>query len=275
MKIKPILVLAGVVVLQMLVSAEIITIFDSNAVIADSNTYDTVVVKGNGTVVNMTGGTINKLITMDASIFNMTNGSIATIQVHGLSTLNVSGNSTLTSGSSYCAGKGHINFFGNALCTAQLKGFHSAAISISEDANLQYLYCYDNCKAIITGGTLSSVIFGKGNSQVDISGGTVGSIGCISGLSNDRMRVNIIGYNLTANPYSESGSGIISGNWNSGLPFSISFYETYLFDIITLYDGSIPADCINQPESDLNGDCKVDFKDFSKMAAEWLKDGTQ
>jgi hypothetical protein len=41
-----------------IVQAEVITIFDSNAIIADGNTYDTVVVKGDGTVVNMTNGGI-------------------------------------------------------------------------------------------------------------------------------------------------------------------------------------------------------------------------
>ncbi len=33
------------------------------------------------------------------------------------------------------------------------------------------------------------------------------------------------------------------------------------------------ADCVNQPRSDLNGDCKVDFKDVAAMASEWMTCG--
>ena len=276
MKKQSIFMLAVVVVLQTLVSAETITIFDSNAVVANGHTYDTVVVKGNGTVVTMTGGIVNKLITMDASTFNMTSGSVSsTVETHGLSTLNISGNSTVRLG--YFAGKSHINFFGNAICTGQARGVHSATISVSGNASLESLYLDDNCKVIITGGVLSSLILYDGTSQVDISGGTINSLGHMAQATVDQMRVNIIGYNLMTNPYSDSSSngGVVSGNWNNGSHFSISFYSAYIFDIITLYDGSIPVDCATQMESDLNGDCKVDFKDFSKMSAEWLKDGTQ
>jgi len=35
----------------------------------------------------------------------------------------------------------------------------------------------------------------------------------------------------------------------------------------------LSADCINQPRSDLTGDCKVDFRDFAVMASEWLNCG--
>jgi len=33
------------------------------------------------------------------------------------------------------------------------------------------------------------------------------------------------------------------------------------------------ADCVNQPRGDLNGDCKVDFKDVAAMASEWMTCG--
>lgn len=35
----------------------------------------------------------------------------------------------------------------------------------------------------------------------------------------------------------------------------------------------LSADCINQPRSDLTGDCKTDLKDFSIMLSEWLDCG--
>jgi hypothetical protein len=33
------------------------------------------------------------------------------------------------------------------------------------------------------------------------------------------------------------------------------------------------TDCTSRPQSDLNGDCKVDFLDYSVMASEWLACG--
>ena len=40
-----------------------------------------------------------------------------------------------------------------------------------------------------------------------------------------------------------------------------------------LYLVKVAADCINQPQSDLTGDCKTDFRDFAIMASEWLNCG--
>lgn len=39
--------------------------------------------------------------------------------------------------------------------------------------------------------------------------------------------------------------------------------------------GGGSSTCINPPESDINGDCKVDLVDFAIMCDEWLADGTQ
>jgi hypothetical protein len=45
---------------------------------------------------------------------------------------------------------------------------------------------------------------------------------------------------------------------------------TVYFDDIELY----PSRCLAPPETDLNGDCVVDFKDFVIMATNWLKQST-
>jgi hypothetical protein len=42
-------------------------------------------------------------------------------------------------------------------------------------------------------------------------------------------------------------------------------YDVYLI--------KVSADCLNQPRSDLTGDCKTDFRDFAVMASEWLDCG--
>ncbi|MBN2588705.1 MAG: LamG domain-containing protein [Sedimentisphaerales bacterium] len=48
-------------------------------------------------------------------------------------------------------------------------------------------------------------------------------------------------------------------------------YGTIFFDDITLY----PSRCLpgNKQEADFNGDCIVDFKDFSELAYNWLESG--
>jgi len=71
--------ISGVVCLLITVStvqAET-TIFDANAVISDGDVYDNIVINGNNTVVDMTGGEITgSLFTYDNSTFNMTGGFI-------------------------------------------------------------------------------------------------------------------------------------------------------------------------------------------------------
>lgn len=70
-----VLVLGLTLIFTASVRAEVITIFDSNATISGGETYDTVVIKGDGTVVDMTGGDVNNVITMNASTFNVSGGS--------------------------------------------------------------------------------------------------------------------------------------------------------------------------------------------------------
>ena len=60
----------------------------------------------------------------------------------------------------------------------------------------------------------------------------------------------------------------IEKNMNSTGTFG---HGTIFFDDITLY----PSRCLpgNEQEADLNGDCIVDFKDFSELAYNWLDSG--
>ena len=271
---KAVLVMALILGFTATVKSEVITIFDSDTTISAGDTYDTVVVRGDGTVVDMNGGSITKLFVMNNCTINMSGGNTSQISSHDSSTVNIFGDAYI--GNSSISGKSKANFYGNSEAVS-VSCYSYAEITIAEDANIPgSLYVYDNCKVFISGGSVKYIIFRNGNTEVFISGGNFTSIANFSGASNRQDKVHIIGYGLEAKPYGGPyGDGVVSGYWNDDSPFTLSFFEPHLYDIITLYDGIIPLNCINPPESDLSGDCVVNFIDLTKMSSEWLEDGTQ
>ncbi len=109
---------------------------------------------------------------------------------------------------------------------------------------------------------------------INLSGGTVSGI--IGAAGSYESKINIIGYGLAAVPYGgSSGVGVATGYWNDDTSFSIDLTGSATYGHIVLYDGVIPANCVNPPEGDISGDCVVNLLDLTKMASEWLLDGTQ
>jgi hypothetical protein len=300
-------------ILAVSVQAEVITIFDSNATISEGDTYDTVVVKGDGTVVDMTGGDVNSVITMDTGTFNVTGGNIGLesrkpLLSYDSRILNLSGGN-IYSIEPY--NESRVNISGTvviAVDSADIKFFDSTVVSLSsENATIpEQLYFYDNSQLNllsgsvqeaegyvgstinITGGAITQMVRSEG--RINISGGTIETVyifnagvvriygGTISMIVADGImtrhtaEIGIIGYNLSAVPYGGNwGYGQIVGNWNNHTAFSIGLWTTRAYANVKLYDGIIPTDCTNRPDSDLSGDCKVDFIDFSKIALEWLE----
>lgn len=318
MRSESILVMA-LLFISVSLQAEVITIFDSNSVIANGDTYDTVVVKGDGTIVDMTGGTVNKLITMNASTFNMSGGNIVgpdwryRVVSYDSSTLNISGGNVRTLQSH---NESKVNISGNVSFSFDLSFRDSTIVTISSsDVSIDHdddgLVFYGNSTLNLLAGSMRYVVFSgeatlnmtggfitdylslTGDSKVNISGGTVNEIQAghaetrISGGTINSIRYNsvpqfpkeigIIGYGLSVVPYGgDYGAGVVTGFWNNDVFFRIDLQgNTSPYKDIFLYDGIIPPNCVSKPESDISGDCIVNVIDLSKMASEWLDDGTE
>ena len=284
--------------------AETITIFDSNATISDGNTYDTVVVKGDGTVVDMTGGDVNTVITMDASTFNMSGGDCLNswIWSHGSSTLNLSSGSVMGINS---FGESKINISGDFIISAgdendiASRFYDSSVVTISSDnVNVVYALVFYNSSTLnlsagtiyrietlrlsngrlnMSGGSVTDLQLSlDGHNTVTISGGTITDLIALNdGSPIEGGEIQIVGYDLMALPYGGGyGAGQITGYWNDDTPFSITIMRS-CYDHISLYDGVIPASCADKPSADLTDDCKVNFIDLDRLASEWLDCGLE
>lgn len=273
------------------VYAETVTIFDSNSTVASGDSYDTLVVKGDGTVVNMTGGSITKLITMNDSTFNMSDGS-CNCYSYDTSTVNISGGTISTlKGLS----QSKINITGQATITQASFGSSSTCEVSSPDAFISSMCIRDvasvsiingtissirihgldyNCKLYVRGGSVENISGGTYWGTIQLNGGTITEIDIVYDLSN--YKINVVGYDLINLPYGGSeGCGQITGYWNDDSSFSINLGSPLTYDFINLYDGITPVTCTNQPGSDLSNDCHVDMDDLVIMASEWLVNETE
>jgi hypothetical protein len=176
MKGKAILVLA-VLFCALSVYAEEITIFDSNSVIAEGDIYDTVVVKGEGTVVSMTGGTVTTAIAMDSSIFNISGGVVTEIRSYDQSELTLSGGDISYF---YPCGESQSTILGSHSFPATLND--SCVVTLSGDLNNEAAL-HGNSTFNMTGGSVNFIYSTgtPGKKTINISGGSVG--GCRAALN--------------------------------------------------------------------------------------------
>jgi len=211
------------------------TIFDSNSTISDGNAYDTVVVKGDSTVVEMTGGTVTKLFMMDASTFNLSGGDITDeIYCYDKSKLNISANASIFHAFVY--GKSITDFSGGSV--DYILSHECATVNVSGGVATSVINTQHSSVLNITGGSIPSVPV-DGSGTVNISGGTIGMLH-ISSTGDASGKVNISGYNLSAVPYGGSyGRGEITGYWHDDTYFNINLDNSLLYSFIKLYDGPV------------------------------------
>ena len=104
----------------------VVTVFDSSATISSGDVYDEVLIKGDDTVVTMTGGTVNVVATTDSSQFILQNADIGTYPL--------------------------------------LKAYHNSSMTIY--ANTSSIYSYGDSQILITGTSDVSEIYQYNNSEV-------------------------------------------------------------------------------------------------------------
>jgi len=174
-------------------------------------------------------------------------------------------------------GSGTLNLLAGSL--GSVDTHHRATVNMSGGNITGCIYVQEsssNVKINISGGTTNSLSL-EASARVRLSGGIINDLRIYVDTSSQKvdMDIDVIGYDLSTVPYGGiSGYGQVTGFWNNDVNFSIPFkYHHGAYSHVTLYDGVIPPDCVNRPDSDLDGDCKVNFFDFSEMASEWLDCG--
>jgi hypothetical protein len=271
MKISTTFTLLLILACPLCLQAEVITIIDSNSTI--NGTYDTVVVKGDGTVVDMTGGDVNTLITMNASTFNVSGGNIGISNNKGVvcydsSTLNLSGGDLEQV---YAYGESKVHISGNpnivlivftdfSIATISANGglieschFYSDSIGYISSGSFDVMYIETNSimdvnDAEVTSGIgiygsskvnlrdiTTSVLNVGDSSVVNLSGGNIDNIK-YSGALDRQVNINIVGYDLNVVPYGGNhGYGEITGYWNNDAPFNIGFESSFFPSALYAY----------------------------------------
>ena len=277
----------GVLILAVSGWSEDIAVFDANSVISSGQDYDTVVVRGAGTVVRIEGGTVQKLIVMetarvemsggqvtegfayDASILEVAGGEMPDVAVYGTATfvLTGSGDCTLIRASesearvvmdSATAHTGSVSLTGAVL---ELRAGWAESVNVAQSATadirggqIDYLNVERDGQAFLQGGEITSITFWYAEPGY----------------------AYVIGHDLTAVPYGGTfGNGRVEGFWNDDQAFVITLADPAGYAFVRLYDGIVPPRCTDPPEADTTGDCKVDLEDLLKLAAEWLTCGLE
>jgi len=159
--------------------------FDSNGQILPGETWDTVYVRNNGTVVDMSGGQIGSqhsfggLITSDSSIFNMSGGQIIgyssgfnSIFINDSSTFNVSGGTIDMYMDFVVYGSANANISGGNVTAGRLKTSFSSTVNITGGSiNLDMLDVFGGGRLTISRGllTIDDTSIGN-NSVIDVYG---------------------------------------------------------------------------------------------------------
>lgn len=264
-----------------------VIIFDYDKLISFGEVYDEVVIKGEGTTVQLVGGSINTLVTMDSAVFNMTSGAVGTIYSHDESHLYLTRG---TVGNLYGYGNSIMELYGTVdYQNVTLKQYSVIEVSETSTQTSGGIELWDNSTANISEGNILDIIAWQ-SSICNLRGGSIAgnvqathqatlilSGGTITGVLSCQQNTNIIiiGNDITKLPYTTSSVelGEVTGYWESGEFFSM-FFDPDTYDLIKTQSPSSPL-CMAPPSVDLDDDCLVNMSDLQMLASGWLLCGLE
>jgi len=176
--------------------------FTSSGTITDGNTYDNVYVQNNGTVVNMSGGQINKLYTHDSSVFNMSGGQITgsypEVDIYALSNFHMTG--------------GLANLFGLYLF-GNWNGIGGRGVLNEGILSAQHVKIYNNAELVLSGGNITFGTFNvMDDGLVNISEGNILIDNAFINYGGDHpATINIYGHGFNYTPMPGDLEGILTG----------------------------------------------------------------
>ena len=260
------------------------TTFDSNAVIEDGNVYDVVVVTGDNTVVDMTGGQITGgLFTYNTSTVNISGGVISqNVKAFHSSFINISGG-TISPYYIYAHDNSKVNVSGtadihwiNAWDSSyvnisggiidRLESGYSANVNIIDGQIATQLSASSSVPMNILGGDIEDCVTYSG--EIKVYGGSIQKLYCCSAINfyGSDFEISFIG---GCNGFGEL-TGIL--NDDTAINACLLASDTYLY--LNFYGNvTVPPVCLNRPIGDINYDCKVNMLDLALLASGWLDCG--
>jgi len=193
--------------------------FTSSTTVAAGDNYGNVFIRNDGTVIEMSGGTVTKDIALyDASKLNMSGGTIEyDINIHN------SGIATVFSGAAilddvYVYDSGTLLLRGGAI-SDNLQAYGSTVVEIGDGSIGGNLGIHDSCETAIHGGSTDYVLWADGNSEVFIYGRNL----------------------AIATSGGAYGYGVVTGLWANWAPFQIDFDTSSTYTHVDLIEVPEPA----------------------------------
>jgi uncharacterized repeat protein (TIGR03803 family) len=119
-------------------------------------------------------------------------------------------------------------------------------------------------------GPLSSLVLSGSKLYGTTHYGGASNLGTVFALNTDGT-----GFQLLHSFNGANGSKPFSSLLLSGVTLYGTTSEGGSSNLGVIFALDVPVTCVEPPEGDLNGDCKVDFEDFAIMADEWLDCGLE
>jgi len=205
-------------------NASDVTTFTENASIREGDSYGILVIKGSNTALNMSGGSVHKLIVKDSSLVSIQGGVVQEMYLYDACSLVITG--------------GKID---------AVLGYGHNPITVRERAHIGKVHGYGAPKLVVDGidARVDTIqYFSKcgcvDQSQkvrIDLSGGNFGAVG----TGSTEVALNVTGYDLHKSAYGgKHGYGLVKGKWKDGTNFSFDLADKSTFSHTDLYSLRLP-----------------------------------